>query len=73
MRFTPEMKTDTKTLIAALREIPNTIHDEEGLVSATIMEAADRMEELEEASGAFITEGRAFWGTSSAGGRNGNH
>ena len=40
------MKTETKTLIEALRKIPDIIHDEEGLVSATILEGADRLEEL---------------------------
>lgn len=42
------MRTETKTLIEALRKIPNIIHDEEGLVSGTVLEAADRLEELQE-------------------------
>ncbi|MBC8416707.1 hypothetical protein H8E06_00060 [bacterium] len=42
------MRTDTKTLIEALRKIPDIIHDGEGLVSATILEGADRLEVLEE-------------------------
>ena len=41
------MRTETKILIEALRKIPYIIHDEEGLVSATIFEAADRLEELD--------------------------
>ena len=41
------MKTNTKILIKALRKIPDAIHDEEGIVSSTILEAADRLEELD--------------------------
>lgn len=40
------MKSKTETLIAALRQIVKDIHDEEGVVSAAILEAADRLEEL---------------------------
>ena len=39
-------RSSTETLIAALRAIANGgLHDEEGVVSAAIMEAADRLDE----------------------------
>ena len=41
-------KSSTETLIVALREIGNNaLNDEEGLITATILEAADRLECLE--------------------------
>lgn len=41
-----EISSKTETLIAALRQIVKDIHDSEGVVSAAILEAADRLEEL---------------------------
>lgn len=38
-------KTDTKTLIEALRLLTDHLHDEEGVGTAAILEAADRLEE----------------------------
>ena len=41
-------ETSTETIIAALRAIASGgIHDEEGVTTAAITEAADRLEELE--------------------------
>lgn len=40
-------KTDTKTLIKALRIVANDIHDPEGTTMLTILEGADRLEEFE--------------------------
>tara|TARA_R110000751_G_scaffold174994_1_gene281270 strand:- start:454 stop:621 length:168 start_codon:yes stop_codon:yes gene_type:complete len=44
-----EIKSSTSTLIEALRLIANGgINDPEGVTTATILEAADRLEELQE-------------------------
>ena len=44
-----EIKSSTKTLIEALRLIANGgIDDPEGVTTAAILEAADRLEELQE-------------------------
>ena len=40
------MKTDTKTLISALRILAKEIFSEDGVANAAIAEAADRLEEL---------------------------
>lgn len=40
------MKTDTATLIAALRILARDIYCEDGVATATIAEAANRLEEL---------------------------
>ena len=42
-----KMKTDTNTLIAALRILARDIHSEDGVANAAISEAADRLEELQ--------------------------
>ena len=41
------MKTDTKTLIDALRILARDIHSEDGVANAAIREAANRLEELQ--------------------------
>lgn len=41
-----KMKTDTSVLIQALRILANDIISEDGVANATILEAADRLEEL---------------------------
>ena len=41
-----EMKTDTPVLISALRILARDIISEDGVANATILEAADRLEEL---------------------------
>ena len=38
--------TDTRTLIATLRELATAIQSEEGLAEAALIEAADRMEAM---------------------------
>lgn len=40
------MKTDTLTLIKAMRRLANDIQSEDGVANAAIAEAADRLEEL---------------------------
>ena len=40
------MKTDTKTLIAAMRILSQDIETNDGIANAAIAEASDRMEEL---------------------------
>lgn len=40
------MKTDTKTLIEALRVLSKDIQSDDGIANACIAEAADRLEEL---------------------------
>ena len=40
------MRSDTETIISALRILANDIQSEEGVANACILEAADRMEEL---------------------------
>ena len=40
-------KSDTKTLVAALRILAEEIYCEDGIATAAIAEAADRLEELE--------------------------
>jgi hypothetical protein len=53
------MKTDTKTLISALRILAKEIISEDGVANAAITEAADRLEEfLEEKS-----KGMKIWAT----------
>ena len=42
------MKTNTETLIKALRILANEIHSEDGVANAAIAEAAQRLEELHE-------------------------
>ena len=42
-------RTDTPTLIAALRILARDIHCEDGVATACIAEAADRLEELNQA------------------------
>lgn len=42
------MKTNTETLIKALRILANDIESEDGVANAAIMEAAQRLEELYE-------------------------
>lgn len=42
------MKTDTTTLIKALRILSNDIQSDDGVANAAIAEAADRLEELHE-------------------------
>lgn len=41
------MKTDTNTLIDALRILARDIHSEDGVANAAISEAADRLEKLQ--------------------------
>ena len=41
------MKTDTNTLIDALRIIARDIYSEDGIANAAISEAADRLEQLQ--------------------------
>ena len=41
------MRTDTKTLIAAMRILSQDIESNDGIANAAIAEAADRMEELD--------------------------
>jgi len=41
------MKTTTTTIINALRQIPYDVVDDEGVVSACLYEAAERLEQLE--------------------------
>ena len=41
------MKTDTKTLVDALRILARDIHSEDGVANAAINEAADRLEKLQ--------------------------
>ena len=41
------MKTDTNTLIDALRILARDIHSEDGVANAAISEAADRLEQLQ--------------------------
>jgi hypothetical protein len=43
------MKTDTPTLIAALRILANEIESGDGVANAAIAEAADRLQEMLEA------------------------
>ena len=40
------MKTDTLTLINAMRRLANDIQSDDGVANAAIAEAADRLEEL---------------------------
>lgn len=40
------MRTDTKTLIAAMRVLARDIQSKDGIANAAIAEAADRMAEL---------------------------
>ena len=40
------MKTDTETLIAAMRILSQDIESDDGIANAAIAEAADRMQEL---------------------------
>lgn len=40
------MKTDTKTLIKALRILANDIESNDGVANACVTEAADRLEEM---------------------------
>lgn len=40
------MRTDTKTLIEAMRILSRDIQSDDGVANATIAEAADRLEEL---------------------------
>lgn len=40
------MRTDTDTLISAMRILSREIHCDDGVATAAIAEAADRMEEL---------------------------
>jgi hypothetical protein len=40
------MRSETKTIIGALRILANEIQSEDGVANAAIAEAADRMEEL---------------------------
>ncbi len=42
------MKTNTKTLIKALRILSEDIQSDDGIANACIREAADRIEELQE-------------------------
>jgi hypothetical protein len=41
------MKTETKTLVAALRILSRNIDSEDGIANSCIEEAANRLEELE--------------------------
>ena len=41
-----EKRTDTPTLISALRELSATIQCDDGVANAAIAEAADRLQEL---------------------------
>lgn len=41
------MKTDNKTLIAALRILANEIQSEDGIANSCIEEAANRIEEMD--------------------------
>ncbi len=51
------MKTPTKTLAAAIRQLANDIESPDGVANAAILEAAERLDEMHEA----IT--RAIYGT----------
>ena len=42
------MKTDINTLISAMRIIGVSIHTKDGVANASILEAADRLQELHE-------------------------
>lgn len=42
------MKTNTKTLIKALRILSEDIQSDDGIANACVAEAADRIEELQE-------------------------
>jgi signal transduction histidine kinase len=42
------MKTPTKTLAAAMRKLANDIDSPDGVANAAILEAAERLDELEE-------------------------
>jgi len=44
------MKTNTKTLIKALRILAEDIQSDDGVANSCIAEAADRLEELEKAN-----------------------
>lgn len=48
MRKKQTMKTNTETLIKALRILANDIESEDGVANAAIAEGADRLEELHE-------------------------
>lgn len=43
------MKTDTETLVAAMRVLARDIQSEDGIANSAIAEAADRLEELHKA------------------------
>jgi len=47
-------KTDTKTLISALRILSKDIQSEDGVANAVIAEAADRLEELSQTNDSNI-------------------
>jgi hypothetical protein len=50
------MRTDTQTIIAAMRHLAATIQSDDGVANASIAEAADRLAELANQKAAIVAE-----------------
>ena len=50
------MRTDTQTLVAAMRHLTATIQSDDGVANAAIAEAADRLHEMEAGKTAILAE-----------------
>jgi len=50
------MKTDTPTIISAMRHLAATVQSDDGIANAAIAEAGDRLEELHAEKAAIVAE-----------------